>query len=101
MTAHLLLVYLRCNPDPAVVSMASLDAARETAAFAAVTWLRKCAPDRAGVWLVTHQSGQIVLGEQGVDVKPHHDVIAAFDPREVVAVQVLSREVEAWKAGAE
>ena len=87
---HGVRIVLRGYADDAFVRCDSIDFARATAVYAATTWLRKTPADRAGVWLVGHSGSRLVVDEKGVGESATFGVVAAIDPREVVAVLVVS-----------
>lgn len=93
-----LAVYLRGSDDPAFVPQESRDAAIESVAFVATTWLRFPPEARpASCWLVARDCTVTIMSEQGVANLPAKRPLAVFDPREVQAVQVVAIEHEAWK----
>lgn len=89
MIVHVVQVHLRGNPCPVSVVMESAAAARAAVGFVATTYLRKCPQDRAGAWQMGAESTQV--DDAGVDVT--QAPVAVFDPREIVAVHAIAREV--------
>lgn len=90
---YYLLVTLRGNADPMLVKQASREAAFASVRFAAEL-LRKAPSDRACCWAVTLDGIVTKVSEAGVDAQPVQIILAAFDPREVVAVQMIEQRGE-------
>lgn len=84
---HFLAVYLRGREAGIAVRCASEAAAQSTVAWFAATYLRKCPQDRAGAWMLTNDGVAYEPNENGVEAKEVTRPLAAFDPREVIAVQ--------------
>ena len=93
---HFLIVVLRNNSDPIYIGQASREAALSSVRFIAEL-LKKSPADRAYCWCPS-QSGMVTtINAEGIEAHETQVPIAAIDPREVVSVQVASRNGEAWR----
>ena len=94
-------VYLRNVDTPALVLMTSRDAAVASIAYVASTWLRFPPEARpASCWIVADTQVETTVGPEGVGAQSVSRALAVFDPREIAGLQLVSRQVEAWREGA-
>lgn len=96
---HALLVYLRGSTRPLCIPQESEAAAQRSIAFVAATWLRFPPEARpASCWLVAKTATAPVLTDAGVGEAVTQNLLAAVDPREIQALQVVAlKEKEGWE----
>lgn len=94
---HYVAVYFKGHESAAWVPMESRIQAMATVAFLAGAYLRKHPSDRSGVWCPTVANPRTIVNDGGVEQKTDLSFLGAFDPRDIAAVQIVTREVDPWE----